>query len=107
MTATRDFTTNTITITNDGNNYEREGALINALYALENIDTYVIGESFCINNFCEGCTLWSCYADMCYLLNLSELETLPVGRTITLYPRTPDEYDRELIAAEYGEEVTA
>ena len=84
-----------------------ESTLVNALYALEDIDTTAIGESFCINNFCEGCTLWNCHDDLCYLLNLSALEALPEGRAMILHPRRPDDTDREIIAREYGEEVTA
>lgn len=106
MTA-RLFKNGSIHITNNGNQYPRESSLINALYALEDIDTTAIGESFCINNFCEGCTLWNCNRDLCYLLNLSELEALPEGRALILHPHRPDETDREIIAREYGEEVTA
>lgn len=106
MTA-RLFKNGSIHITNNGNQYPRESTLVNALYALEDIDTTAIGESFCINNFCEGCTLWNCHDDLCYLLNLSALEALPEGRAMILHPRRPDDTDREIIAREYGEEVTA
>ena len=106
MTA-RLFKNGSIHITNDGIQYPRESVLVNALYALEDIDTAVIGESFCINNFCEGCTVWNCNRDLCYMLNISALEALPDGRTMILRPRCPDEYDREIIAREYGEEVIA
>lgn len=105
MTATRDFATNTITITNDGNNYERESALINVLYALEDVDTYIIGEGYCISNYAMGCTVWSCYCDMCYYININVIESMAEGDTVTLYPHAPDEYEREQIASEYGEEV--
>ena len=107
MTAKRDLTTNIITLINDGNNYERESPLVNALYALEDVDTYIIGEGYCICNYAMGCTVWSCYADMCYYININEIETMAEGDEVILSPHAPDEYEREQIAAEYGEEVAA
>ncbi len=101
MTAIRNFKTNEITITNDGDNYKNESALINALYALEDIDTYMIGEGYCLSNVAEGCTIYSAFSDMCYILDITALTSLPLGGKMTLTPRIPDEYDREILAREY------
>lgn len=105
MTAKRDLTTNIITLINDGNNYERESLFVNALYALEDVDAYIIGESYCTSNYTMGCTVWSCYADMCYYISIDEIEAMAEGDEVILYPHDPDEYEREQIAEEYGEEV--
>lgn len=105
MTAKRDLTTNIITLINDGDNYERESLLVNALYALEDVDTYAIGESYCTSNYSMGCTVWSCYADMCYYISIDEIEAMVEGDKVILYPHIPDECEREQIAEECGEEV--
>lgn len=106
MTAKRDLTTNIITLINDGNNYERESLLVNALYALEDVDTYIIGESYCTSNYTMGCTVWSCYADMCYYISIDEIEAMAEDDEVILYPHVPDDYERKQIADEYSEEVT-
>ncbi len=107
MTVIRNFTTNTITITNDGNHDKRESLLVNALWSMESIDTYMIGEPYTLGNWSEGVTLHSAYSGMCYTLDIGALSALPVGGSLVLEARTPDEADREYLAIEYGEEVTA
>lgn len=42
---------------------------------------------------------------MCYYISIDEIETMAEGDEVILYPHAPDEYEREQIAEEYGEEV--
>ncbi len=68
-------------------------------FALEDMDTYFIGDSFCLSNYAMGQTVYNCNQDKCYTLDLNDIEdTLLKGRTLKLYARKPDADDRELIA---------
>lgn len=57
-----------------------ESTLVNALWACEERDTYMIGEPWSLD---------------------------PYGGVVTLQPHAPEEWEREEIARENGEEVTA
>lgn len=69
---------------------------------LEEIDCYFIGETYCISNYAMGHTIYNCYSDLCYIFAWNDIETLEQGKTLKLYARKPDEWDRELIEREYA-----
>ena len=68
--------------------------------ALETIDCYFIGETYCLGNYAMGHTIYNCHSDLCYIFAWNDIETLEQGKTIKLYARKPDEWDRELIKME-------
>ena len=75
-------------------------ALINALYW---VDCYMIGDSFCMSNFTMGQLIYNVYSDVCYTLDLSDIDAvLMQGKTLKLYARKPDSEDREMIELEMG-----
>ena len=86
-----------------------ESTLVNALWACEDHDTYVIGEPWALNPYggVEAYTLHNCRLDTCYHLTTSDLDRLQRGGVVTLQPHTPEEWEREEITKENGEEVTA
>lgn len=76
----------------------RTSVIEELLWELDSVDTYAISDEYCLSNYDMGCTLYSCYADVIFILSFGEaLETLPAGKTMKLYARTPDKYDREII----------
>ena len=67
-------------------------------WILDEIDCYFIGETYCLSNYTEGITVYNCCSDLCYVLNLTNIESdLMSGRYIKLKARKPDETDREVI----------
>jgi hypothetical protein len=74
-------------------------------WLLDSIDTYFIGEEFCLSNFDIGAMLYNCYSDRVYIISFTDIEEiLKAGRTLKLYARIPDDSDREQIK-EHFEEV--
>ena len=63
-------------------------------------DCYFIGETYCLNNWETGHTIYNAYSDVVYIFPWSALETLKEGKTVKLYARHPDETDREIIERE-------
>lgn len=68
--------------------------------ALETIDCYFIGETYCLSNYATGHTVYNAYSDLVYLFDWNLLAMLKNGETVRLYARKPDETDRELIEME-------
>ncbi len=66
-------------------------------YALEDVDCYFYGEQFCLSNYAMGIMIYNFYSDKVYLLNFADTDKLLQGKTLKLYARKPDEYDREQI----------
>ena len=66
---------------------------------LDSMDCYCIGEQFSLGNFDMGQMIYNAHDDLVYTLPMSDLYKLMGGEEITLYARTPDEDDRELIDA--------
>jgi len=64
------------------------------------IDCDFIGETYCLSNYETGHTLYNSYSDLVYIFPWSCLEDLKQGKTVKLYARKPDEYDRQLIEEE-------
>lgn len=61
------------------------------------IDCEFIGETFCLSNFETGHMIYNYYSDLVYIFPWRELERLEQGKTVRLYARVPDSYDREMI----------
>ena len=61
---------------------------------LDSVDCYLVGEPFSLGNYSVGWLVYNAHDDLVYTLNLGELEN---SRTIRLYPRKPDRFDREII----------
>lgn len=67
---------------------------------LDEIDCSFIGETYCLNNYETGHTVYNSYSDLVYIFAWSELEALEAGKAVTLFARKPDETDRELFEME-------
>lgn len=67
---------------------------------LSEIDCCFIGETYCLNNYETGHTVYNAYSDLVYVFAWSELEALEAGKAVKLFARKPDETDRELIEME-------
>ena len=67
---------------------------------LSRLDCYFIGETYCLSNYETGHTVYNAYSDLVYIFPWRYLEELDAGRTVRLYARTPDEWDREIIEEE-------
>lgn len=75
-------------------------------WLLDSLDTYIIGEEFCLSNYDAGCMLYNCHTDHVYILSFTALNTAyNDGSILRLYARKPDADDLETIRAFYGEEA--
>ena len=71
-----------------------------AAWLLDSLDTYIIGDQFCLSNYDMGCMLYNLHSDYVYILSFSELDkAYNTGNVLRLYARRPDANDRETIAA--------
>lgn len=62
------------------------------------VDTYFIGDEFCLSNYDMGATLYNCNFDKIYIISFSDIDTvLKSGKTLKLYARTPDHDDRDFL----------
>ena len=78
----------------------KKDSLLTLASVLEEIDCYFVGETYCISNYAMGHTIYNCHSDLCYIFAWNNIETLEQGKTIKLYARKPNEWDRELIEKE-------
>lgn len=78
----------------------KKDQILTIVSALEWIDCLFIGETYCLSNFETGHTLYNCYSDLVYVFPWRFLEDLEAGKTVRLYARRPDEYDREILERE-------
>ena len=70
------------------------------------IDCYIVGEEFCLSNYEMGCMIYNNYSDFVYIFPFSAMDDLKAGKTVRLYARRPDEWQRESINREfYGDEI--
>ena len=82
---------------------DMQSGLYTLINALDWADCYMIGDSFCMSNFTMGQLIYNAYSDVCYILDLSDIDTvLMQGKTLKLYARKPDPEDREMIEREMG-----
>ena len=56
-----------------------------------------IGETYCLNNFETGHTIYSWYMDCTYIFPWRELDTLAEGKMVKLYARSIEDWERELL----------
>ncbi len=66
-------------------------------WELDAVDTYLVGDEFCLSNFDMGVYFYSAYSDAMFLFPMSELEKLKEGKTVKLYAKAPDADDREYL----------
>ena len=67
---------------------------------LSDFDCDFIGETYCLNNFETGHTVYNYYSDMIYTFPWRYIDDLKNGKTVRLYAKKPDEWDRELLERE-------
>jgi len=78
----------------------KRDSLLTLSSVLDEIDCSFIGETYCLNNYETGHTVYNAYSDLVYIFAWSELEALEAGKAVKLFARKPDEADRELIEME-------
>ena len=84
--------------------YQDESDIVNLLWLIDSHDTYNIGDEYCLSNYDMGMTLYNVRTDKIFIVSFSELsESFKTGKTLKLYARIPDKYDRELIDQFYSE----
>ena len=65
---------------------------------LDNIDSYFVGEEFCISNYDMGAMIYNYYSDFVYIISFSDIDNvLKQGKTLKLYAKTPTDDDRDYI----------
>ena len=52
---------------------------------LSDLDCEFIGETYCLNNFETGHTIFNSYMNCCYIFAWSDLDRLAAGKTVKLY----------------------
>ena len=92
----------TIKYYKDGIRESKRDSILTLSSLLDMIDCYFIGETYCLSNYAMGHTIYNCHSDLCYIFAWNDIETLEQGKTLKLYARKPDEWDRELIEREYA-----
>lgn len=78
----------------------KRDSLLTLSRVLDEIDCSFIGETYCLNNYETGHTVYNSYSDLVYIFAWSEVETLEAGKAVKLFARKPDETYRELIEME-------
>ena len=63
-------------------------------------DCSFIGETYCLNNWETGHTIYNCYSDRVYIFPWRYLDDIMDGKTIRLYARKPDETENEILKGE-------
>lgn len=76
-----------------------ESTLVNALWALEDRDTYFFSEPWQLGGL-EVYPLHNCRLDVCYSLTSADLERLKAGKTVALSPHAPETWEREELEKE-------
>lgn len=56
-----------------------------------------IGETYCLNNFETGHTIYNWYMDCTYIFPWRELDTLASGKMVKLYAHPVEDWERELL----------
>ena len=85
------------------NSDDAQSGLYTLINALDWADCYFVGDSFCWGNFTMGQLIYNAYSDVCYILDLSDINAvLMKGETLKLYARKPDAENREMIEREMG-----
>lgn len=90
----------TIKYYKEGIQESKRDSLLTLSSLLDMIDCSFIGETYCLNNYETGHTVYNSYSDLVYVFAWSEIEALEAGKAVKLFARKPDETDRELIESE-------
>ena len=90
----------TIKYTPDGITESKEDDVLTISDLLSYIDCEFISETYSLNNYETGHTVYNYYSDLIYVFPWKALQDLEQGKTIRLYARKPDKWDRELIEQE-------
>lgn len=62
------------------------------------VDTYFVGDQFCLSNYDMGVMLYNNNIDKCYIMSFSDIEKILLkGHTLKLYSYEPSEDDRQTI----------
>ena len=75
-----------------------ESTLINLIWGLYDADCTLFGDEYCISNWEMAVDMYCYYTDRLIRIPYSILEDLENGRTVRLYARKLDEYDRAELA---------
>jgi len=105
ITATR-FKNGNIHIKGSPDPDTRESTLVQILWALDEVDTYLIGEEWSAGNWDCGITVYSYYEDKCYdILEGYDVNKIEKGKTLILKGREATDIDREAIAEVIAEDT--
>ena len=66
-----------------------ENNIVRLLWAVDAVDTYMIGEEFCLSNYDMGIRLYNCNQDKAYTVSYTEAEKLMEGKTLILKAEKP------------------
>lgn len=72
-----------------------DGALVHLIWALQDSDCQIFGDEYCLSNYEMAVDMYSYYSDKLIMIPYSVLDDLENGKTIKLYARDLDEWDRE------------
>ena len=87
----------------DINNDSLMSGFTHLIHVLDWVDCYFVGDSYCLSNFTMGRTIYNAYSDVCYILDLSDIDAVLMhGKTLKLYAHKPDAEEREMIEREMG-----
>ena len=75
-----------------------ENNIVYLLWAVDEVDTYMIGEEFCLSNYDMGIRLYNCNQDKAYTVSYTEAEKLMEGKTLILRAQKPTGDDMYLWA---------
>lgn len=72
-----------------------DGVLVHLIWALGDKDCSLFGDEYCLSNYEMALDMYCWYNDKLVTIPYSLLDDLEKGKTIKLYARELDEYDRE------------
>ena len=76
--------------------FSQESTLIDLLWALGEYDCCLFGDEYCLGNAVGmAVDLYDFYTDKLVMIPYSVLDDLEMGKTVKLYARKLDEFDRE------------
>lgn len=76
--------------------FNQESTLVNLLWALGDHDCQLFGDEYCLGNAVGmAVDLYDCYTDKLVRIPYFVLDELETGKTVKLYARKLDEFNRE------------
>lgn len=67
------------------------------LVSLDAVDTYAVGDEYCLGNSAMGRMFYSAYSGKVFHFNMDDLGKLRDGKTVKLYASEPDADEMELV----------